>query len=187
MTHSEPRGISSRPHGQSSATSSSASASRRPPLTSLGCADHRVLVSGEVDCRQVVATSRFLITNVIREILGRQIDFEVWSVEEVLRFQTRIEHMAMQVKGRIARLPDPEVEGYPDYKAFVEATQDKTREYLRKASVEAWTLVPNPHNVAFLMWSRRLLSLMLEKAYCTLFQPLQRLGDKALWSEFRGM
>lgn len=158
-----------------------------PALTSLGCADYRTLKDNEVDCRQVVTTGRFLITNTIRDILGRQIDGHPWTAQDVLRLQNRIEQMALQVKGRIAKLPNPEVEGYPGYQAFIEATKEKPPQHLREASIAAWTLIPNPHNTAFLMWSRRLLGLMLEKAYCTLFQPLQKLKDKTLWHEFREM
>ncbi|KAF2096748.1 hypothetical protein NA57DRAFT_78343 [Rhizodiscina lignyota] len=156
-----------------------------PRTTPLGCVDFRALNDTEVDCRQMVCVGRFLITNAIREILQRQLDFTPWSVQDVQHFQGEIERMIIQVRGRIDKLQTSTEEPYDDGATSLQLNNTTANATVQKASVTSWGLEPNSCNTKFLAWSAKLLDLMIEKAYCVLYQPLQKYADRALWLQFR--
>ena len=156
------------------------------PQNHMDCRDYRSL-GDTADVRQVVSAARFLITNVIRDILGRQTDLEPWIPQDVLRFQNAIEHMATQVKGRITKLEATQGHRSTASPVGADQSEDQNMERLRYDSIYAWGLVPTPQNAVFVRWAPKLLNLMIEKAYCTIFQPLQKCSDPALWLESREM
>ncbi|KAI9665993.1 MAG: hypothetical protein M1821_003928 [Bathelium mastoideum] len=154
-------------------------------ITSLGCVDYSALRDDEVDCRQVVSAGRFLITNTLRDILERHTEPKPWSIQEVYTFERLIERTKIQVQGRMDRLQDPNtLDALND---VILADTDINQHSLppREASIESWTLVPTSQNRVFLHWARKVLGLMLEKAYCTLYQPLEACSDQAVWQRFR--
>ncbi|KAI9691005.1 MAG: hypothetical protein M1822_008625 [Bathelium mastoideum] len=154
-------------------------------ITSLGCVDYSALRDEEVDCRQVVSAGRFLITNTLRDILERHTEPKPWSIQEVYTFERLIERTKIQVQGRMDRLQDPNtLDALND---VILADTDINQHSLppREASIESWTLVPTSQNRVFLHWARKVLGLMLEKAYCTLYQPLEACSDQAVWQRFR--
>ena len=140
----------------------------------------------DTDVRQMVAVGRVLTTNMMRDIVGREVDLGTWSSSEVRRFQDVIEQMAVQVRARIdklnsqAQLAPPSARSVPDDFADDEAVKD-----MRYRSIHALNLEPNPYNQVFLNWSQKLLKLMVEKTHCTLYNPLPKYSDPALWQEFR--
>lgn len=140
----------------------------------------------DTDARQMVAVGRILTTHVMRDIVGRQVDLAPWSSAEVKRFQDIIEQMSVQVRARIDKLgPQQGDLSRPVEPLPINFADDDEIRQMRYHSIHSWTLVPNPHNSVFLTWSRRLLNLMIEKTHCTLYNPLPKSLDRALWQEFR--
>jgi hypothetical protein len=137
------------------------------------------------DCRQVVSVGRFLVTNTIRQILGRQVGGYRWRAQDVQNFQIMIEQMSVQVKGRISRLIASESDSSDEPPAVEGTTPERTAALDRQSSIDAWGLRSTPQNRIFISWSRKLLSLMIEKVNCVLYQPLQSYSDKMLWKQFR--
>lgn len=132
----------------------------------------------ELDCRQLVSVGRFFITNVIRDILERQLDFTPWTSHDVLHFRGSIERMSVHVKERVIIMQSAKEEQY-------DMIHEDSDQSLREASILSWGIKATPHNSIFLSWSAKLLDLMIQKACCVLYQPLQKYADKTLWREFR--
>ena len=146
-----------------------------------GCKDFGSLNESTADCRQVVSVGRFLVTNTIREILGRQVGGPRWIAKDVHHFETMIEQMAVQVRGRIDKLTVSD-QGQSDNGFPAPPLQPAL---VRQSSIDAWGLRSTPQTHTFIAWSKKLLALMIEKAYCTLYQPLQSYSDSSLWKLFR--
>lgn len=154
---------------------------------SLGCKDFRSLNEETADCRQVVSVGRFLVTNTIRQILGRQVGGYRWSTQDVQHFQIMIEQMSLQVKGRISRLVTSDEDSSEGIEppSLEGTTPEWTATLDRQSSIDAWGLRSTPQNRIFIDWAKKLLALMIEKANCVLYQPLQSYSDKTLWKQFR--
>lgn len=130
----------------------------------LGHQDSRNFDDADLDCRQVVSTARFMVTNTIRDILGRQTDFEPWSIADVQRFQTNIERMTVQVKGRIDKLQVLDGHEIQDAVSSPNYETIDGIKAMRQASIQSWGLQPTTENRIFLAWSRKLLNILIEKA-----------------------
>jgi hypothetical protein len=151
-----------------------------------GCKDFRSLNYATADCRHVVSVGRFLVTNAIRQILGRQVGGPRWSIQDVQHFQSMIEQMTVQVRGRISKLVESDVD-FENVENAEAMTTEGSEGSGRQSSVDAWGLRASPQSHIFIAWSKKLLALMIEKAHCTLYQPLQSYSDKKLWWHFRDM
>ena len=155
----------------------------------LGCKDFKSLNDETADCRQVVLVGRFLVTNSIRQILGRQVGGYRWTAQDVQHFQIMIEQTSVQVKGCISRLMASELDPSEGIEppSVEGGTPEQTAALNRYSSIEAWGLRSTAQNHIFIGWSKKLLNLMVEKANCVLYQPLQSYSDKTLWKQFREM
>ena len=118
----------------------------------------------------------------MRDILGRQIETTPLSSSEVLHFQQAIEHTTTQVKGRADILDSASNNQQSTY--GVPSGLNNEGE-MRLQSIHAWGTELTAQSSVFAAWSRKLLHLMIEKAHCTLYHPLQKGTSSELWHQFR--
>ena len=161
---------------------------RRPQKISIhkhsSVLDYREL-DGNTDVRQMVSVARFLTTNAMRDMLGRQMDLEPWSIEVVQQFERVVGQTAEQVRGRISKLQPADESISPANPDSMDWSNTETVTQMRDDSVNAWALTATGQNIIFLQWAKGLMSLMIEKMYCTLYHPLWKCKDPPLWPLFR--
>ena len=97
-----------------------------------------------------------------------------------------IEQMSVQVRGRISKLIESNIDLEMEENSQ-SISSESTEGPGQQLNVEAWGLRASSRSRIFIAWSKKLLALMIEKAYCTLYQPLQSYSDKTLWQHFREM
>ncbi|KAK4962771.1 hypothetical protein LTR10_000398 [Elasticomyces elasticus] len=141
------------------------------------------LLGERSDVRQVVAVARILTTSIMRDILCRHLDVLPWTLAGIREYEDHVEQTAAQVRGRITRFETPIVSSPVTMRPTPNTEQ--VFEDIRRQSIHAWSLEATPQNRVFITWSSRLLNLMVEKAYCTLYHPLQKCSDTELWQQIR--
>jgi hypothetical protein len=124
-----------------------------------------------IDPNYILAAGRYDSTSCIRSILLRQFSPRPVRLVCVKNIEETIEQLQIRTEKRFKRLglqPQGESDSPSSrLNPFRSATSDNSSEE------------PNPR----VYWGKELLSLMVEKAYCLLYQPTMR--DSNLWMELR--
>jgi hypothetical protein len=124
-----------------------------------------------IDPNYILAAGRYDSSSCIRSILLRQFSPKPVRLVCVKNIEERIEQLQIRTEKRFKRL---------GLKPQGESGSPSSRlNPFRSASSDNSSEEPKP----CVHWGKELLSLMVEKAYCLLYQPTMR--DSNLWMELR--
>lgn len=123
-----------------------------------------------IDLNYIITAGRYDASSCLRDILVRQFSPRPVTSACIKEFEEKIEALQTRTEKRIARL-----------------TTQSQQEYDSSSSIYSLSSA-SPGNVAEninprVLWGKDLLHLMIEKAYCLLYQPIMR--DISLWKEIR--
>lgn len=130
-----------------------------------------------------MAVGRYSITTILRHLLRRLLDIELFGEKDMINWRQKINVLSKQIDDRIKRL-----------KRLCSSTGSGP-ETLRPSSIDQTTsstpdLTPifqldSDETKIFCDWGTCLLRLMVEKAFCMMYQPLVRHPSSSLWQEVR--
>lgn len=118
----------------------------------------------------VLAVGRYDASAVMRKILVRQFSPEPLKLVHIRNLADQIERLRSRTESRIDRL-----------KAM--QTQTNSTEGSQASYASQSLFAAGSHMTALIGWSIDLLQLMVEKAYCILYQPV--MSDSDLWADTR--
>ena len=122
-----------------------------------------------VDSRYCVAIGRYQVTTVMRNLLRRQFHVKPMTLDDVKAQKDLLDHIAARTNERIDRM-----------------LLRRFHNNVPKSNGEkGGPLVRNNAYAAFHDWGQHLLRLMIDKAYCMLYQPLIKGGSGSMWLSVR--
>ncbi|KZF22418.1 hypothetical protein L228DRAFT_201510, partial [Xylona heveae TC161] len=136
----------------------------------------KVQLTKEVDCSPIIDSNyiltagRYDSTSCIRSILLRQFSPSPLGLSAVKNMEQTIEELQTRMEERIKRLNS-------------QSREERTSASSSRSNSAPPTASDNGDAHVLNLWGRSLLKLMVEKAYCLLYQPTMR--DSNLWMELR--
>jgi len=120
----------------------------------------------------LLAIGRYDASTVMRKILVRQFSPDPLKMVHIKSLADSIEQLRSRTDSRIGRLTAMQ-------KQSSSPGPDSDSSFPGESSISS----SRPSTTAFIGWATNLLNLMIEKAYCILYQPI--MTDCELWSEAR--
>ena len=145
--------------------------STQPPTSST--------VEGNSDCidaRLVLTIGRYQATNTIRRILRRQLDIEPFLLPDCLELENSVEDLRRDIQDRIYRLRV--LQKQRNQRMAKQDSQEMRSDRSIRLYLEG-------HEDEFIDWASELLNLMVDKAYCLLYQPFAKDRKGAAWLHVR--
>ncbi|KAH0541537.1 hypothetical protein FGG08_004012 [Glutinoglossum americanum] len=142
----------------------------------------------------VMTAGRYFESTIVRKLLGRILGVKSSSRKEMEEVGIMLDELHSELDKRISRIPTrglpemgftPEVDAELDLPTQVSA-EGRTNNGLSTAGDNDWQLRCDEKKlIAFHAWSRILLSLLVDKAFGVLYQPLLKSTKSKFWVQGR--